>query len=198
MRAALLDAGMSPPDFIDRVTSFDVRMPSYALFDEGTVLWLSALGREGLKDSQCVGLALLRRGEILDNAKYRAASGITDSRVATTELQDLVAREWIIQTGTRGSAKYTLSDYAASIDASNPKPRVRPDRRKQVLDLLAVHDELSKAQVSQMLNLNTKTAEHWLGRLEREGLVESTVGGPGHRDTRYRLAPAAWQNRISL
>ncbi len=191
MRAALLDAGMSPPTFVDKVTSFEVRMPNYSLFDEQTVLWLSALGREGLKDSQCVGLALLRRGEVLDNARYRAASGITDSRTATAELQDLVAREWITQTGTRGGAKYTLSDYAASIDAVSPRPRVRPDRRKQIIDLLAVHGELSKARVSEMLNLNPKTTEHWLGRLKREGLVESTVAGTGHHDTRYRPAPAA-------
>jgi ATP-dependent DNA helicase RecG len=191
MRAALLDAGMSPPTFIDKVTSFEVRMPNCSLFDEQTVLWLSALGREGLTDSQCVGLALLRRGEILDNARYRAASGITDSRTATTELQDLVAREWITQTGTRGGAKYTLSDYAAGVDVVNPRPRVRPDRRKQIIDLLVVHGELSRARVSEILNINPKTAGHWLGRLKREGLVESTVAGTGHRDTRYRLASAA-------
>ncbi|WP_322777995.1 hypothetical protein [Frankia sp. Cas4] len=40
-------------------------------------------------------------------------------------------------------------------------------------------------------DINPKTAEHWLGRLKQEGLVESTVAGHGHRDTRYRLTPTA-------
>jgi ATP-dependent DNA helicase RecG len=187
----LLDAGMRPPVFTDKVTSFEVRMPAYALFDEQTVQWLSALGREGLSDSQCVGLALMRRGEVLDNAGYRTATGMTDSRAATKELQDLVAREWVTQTGTRGGARYTLSDFAASVDPGHPKPRVRPDRRNQILDLLAVHGELSRMQVGQMLNLGPKTAAHWLGRLKRDGLLEPTVAGRGHRNTRYRLTAAA-------
>lgn len=49
---------------------------------------LSAMSR----GTQCLALAALRKGELLDNQSYRAATGL-DSQVARAELRDLVARE---------------------------------------------------------------------------------------------------------
>ena len=186
MRNELARAGMSPPEFRDKVTSFEVQMPNHTLFDEETLEWLGKLGRDGLKDTQRTGLALMLRGQVLDNAKYRAATGLQDSRVATTELQDLVARELINQTGTRGGARYSLSDYARSLASPDEGPRVRPNRRRQILELLLVHGELSKADISLLLNLNPKTAEHWIRLLKREGKLEPTEPGKS-KSTRYRL-----------
>ncbi len=187
MRAALRQAGMSPPDFRDRLTSFEVRMPNHTLLDEDTVSWLNQVGREGLRDTQCIALAQLRRGEVFDNARYRAATGVVDSRTATWELQDLVARELVEQTGTRGGARYTLSEYAQALGTES-RHRVRPNRRRQLLDLLNVHGELGKSQISELLNINPKTAEHHLGLLKKEGLIEPTDARRGNRNTKYRLA----------
>jgi ATP-dependent DNA helicase RecG len=167
MRSELVRAGMGPPLFQDRVTSFEVVMPNHTLFDEATVQWLSAVGAE-LKDSQRTALALMRHGEVLDNARYRAATGTSDSRLATTELQDLVAREMVDQAGTRGGARYVLSEYARTHGTADAPRRVRPNRRRQILDLLRLHGDLSKHEVSVMLNVNVKTAEHWLGVLRKE------------------------------
>lgn len=186
MRNEMARAGMSPPEFRDKVASFEVIMPNHTLFDEETVRWLSSVGREGLKDTQMTALALLRHGEILDNARYRAATGIPDSRAATGELQDLVARELVDQRGERAHAKYVLSGYAKSLGTSEGK-RVRPNRRRQILDLIALHGELSKSEISLALNLNPKTAEHWISRLKKEGEIISTELGRGNKNTRYRL-----------
>lgn len=194
MMSALRQAGMSPPRFKDRTTSFEVELPNHTLLDEETVTWLQHLGREGLRDTQCTALALMRRGEVMDNARYRAATGITDSRTATFELQDLVARELVTQTGTRGGARYTLSEFAAG--AKPGRRRARPNRRRQILDLLAFHGELSKAEVSEHLTLNPKTAEHWLRTLKSEGTVESTAHGRGSKHTRYRLSANALQGSL--
>jgi ATP-dependent DNA helicase RecG len=196
MRNELARAGMSPPRFHDRVTSFEVTMPNHTLFDEATVRWLGAIGREGLKDTQRTALALMRRNEVLDNAKYRAATGISDSRIATNELQDLVARELVEQTGTRGGARYTLSEYARSLDESDGTKRVRPNRRRQIIDLIALHGDLSKAEVSTLLNINVKTAEHWLGRLRKEGRIQFTEPGKGTKNARYRLTDKAQQSEL--
>ncbi|GAA2596634.1 hypothetical protein GCM10010435_89830 [Winogradskya consettensis] len=196
MRNELSRAGMSPPNFYDRVTSFEVVMPNHTLFDEATVRWLAVIGRDGLRDTQRTALALMRRNEVLDNAKYRAATGISDSRIATTELQDLVARELVEQTGTRGSARYSLSDSAKSWEEADDTKRVRPNRRRQFLDLLAAHGNLSKSEVSSLLNVNVKTAEHWLGTLRREGKIQFAEPGRGSKNTRYRLTDKADQGEI--
>lgn len=194
MLTALRHAGMSPPRFKDSTTAFEVILPNHTLLDDETLAWLRLLGREGLRDSQCTGLALMRRGEVMDNGRYRAATGITDSRVATFELQDLVARELVAQAGTRGAARYTLSEYA--ITAQERGRRARPNRRRQILDLLELHKELSKTEISELLALNPKTAEHWLRTLKGEGSVEPTEPGRGNKRTRYRLSGKALQESL--
>lgn len=191
MIAALRHAGMSPPRFKDTTTAFEVVLPNHTLLDDATVQWLQVLGREGLRDSQCTALALMKRGEVMDNTRYRAATGIADSRTATFELQDLVARELVTQTGTRGGARYTLSPYAQA--AQPGRRRIRPDRRRQVRELLLLHGELSKSEVAELLSLNPKTAEHWLRTLKSEGTIEATEPGRGSKHTRYRLTQSARQ-----
>ncbi|WP_202868397.1 ATP-binding protein [Kribbella sindirgiensis] len=194
MLAALRHAGMGPPRFKDTTTAFEVLLPNHTLLDDETVAWLQLLGRDGLRDSQRTALALMRRGDVMDNARYRAATGITDSRVATFELQDLVARELVTQTGTRGGARYTLSEYATTAHVGGR--RARPNRRRQILDLLALRDELSKTEISELLALNPKTAEHWLRTLKSEGSVEPTEPGRGSKHTRYRLSAKARQESL--
>src|ERR1700733_10367305 len=108
MLDALLTAGMSPPRFEDRISSFIVTFPNHTLLSEETLRWITGLGEHGLTDSQCVVLAILREEEVLDNRAYRTVTGV-DSRVATAELRDLVARELVNQTGTRRWAQYRLS-----------------------------------------------------------------------------------------
>jgi len=113
-------------------------------------------------------LALLKHGEALDNAKYRAATGISNSRAATAELQDLVARELVEQQGDR----------------------------RQVIDLVSVRGEVSKSEISAALDINPKTVEYWLGRLKREGTIEPTEYGRGNRNTKYRMTPKASQAEL--
>src|SRR3984957_18397280 len=132
MLDALLTAGMSPPRFEDRISSFIVTFPNHTLLSEETLRWITGLGEHGLTDSQCVVLAILREEEVLDNRAYRTATGV-DSRVATAELQDLVARELVTQTGTRRWAQYRLSPRLSSRGGAS----LRADRRPALLAALA-------------------------------------------------------------
>lgn len=183
MLTALRRAGMSPPTFRDRVTSFDVVMPNHALLDDDTVRWLNHVAGE-LRDSQCLGLALLRRGEVLDSARYRAATGIADSRTATTELQDLVARELVTQVGTRGSTRYLLAPGVRN--GTSAGVAQRPDRRTELMNTLSAHGALTKTELAELLGVSPKTIEHWVRVLKREGII-SVDGGRG-RHTTYRVA----------
>ena len=108
MLGALRRAGMGLPEFKDRISSFTVTFPNHSLMSDEVVTWLTTLGEDGLTDSQCIALALMREGQELDNQKYREATRI-DSRLATAELQDLVARRLAIQEGARRWATYSLN-----------------------------------------------------------------------------------------
>ncbi len=108
MVAALREAGMDPPIFHDRIATFQVTFPNHSLLDDDIVDWLRGIGAGDLSNTQLLGLARMRRGEVLSNGSFRSGTGL-DSRVAGAELRDLVDRGLVHQTGTRGAARYTLS-----------------------------------------------------------------------------------------
>jgi len=182
MLDSLLKAGMSPPHFQDRISSFIVTFPNHTLLSEDTVRWIASLGENGLTDSQCVALAMLREEEVLDNRAYRTATGV-DSRVATAELQDLVARELVTQTGSRRWAQYRLSPRLSS-RAGSPS---RADRRPALLTALA-NETLSRAELSARTGLSDQTVRRWLTIMRQEGSVELIGNSPRSTGARYRRA----------
>ena len=179
MLSSLRTAGMSPPRFEDRISSFTVTFPNHTLLSEDTVRWITSLGEHGLTDSQCVALAMLREEEILDNRTYRTATGV-DSRVATAELQDLVARELVTQTGTRRWAQYQLSPRLA-----HTGPVSRADRRPALLAPLG-NDTLSRAEQTARTGLGDQTVRRWLKIMRQEGSVELIGSSPRSTSARYR------------
>src|ERR1700722_18157693 len=183
MLDALLTAGMSPPRFEDRISSFIVTFPNHTLLSEETVRWISALGEHGLTDTQCVALAILREEEVLDNRAYRTSTGV-DSRVATAELQDLVARELVNQTGTRRWAQYRLSPR---LGLRTSGTAARADRRATLLAALG-EEILSRAELATRTGLNDQTVRRWLTIMREEGSVELVGTSPRSTSVRYRRA----------
>jgi ATP-dependent DNA helicase RecG len=182
MLDSLRTAGMSPPQFEDRISSFTVTFPNHTLLSEETVKWISSLNENGLNDSQCVALAILRDEEILDNRAYRTATGV-DSRVATAELQDLVARELVIQTGTRRWAQYRLSPRISTHTGSSS----RADRRPILLAALG-NNMLSRTELTAQTGLGDQTVRRWLKIMREEGSVELVGRSPRSTSARYRRA----------
>ncbi|MDP9848083.1 ATP-binding protein [Streptosporangium lutulentum] len=185
MLGSLLAAGMSPPQFNDKISSFAVTFPNHTLLSEETIAWITALGEKGLTDSQCIALALLREEEILDNRAYRSATGV-DSRVATTELQDLVARELIAQTGTRRWAIYRLSPRHTMPKELSP----RADRRSELLEALG-KETLSRAELSARTGLNDQSVRRWLKIMREERTIEVVGDNLRSMHVRYRRARQA-------
>lgn len=157
--------------------------PNHTLLSEETVRWITALGERGLTDSQCVALAILREEEVLDNRAYRTATGV-DSRVATAELQNLVARELITQTGTRRWAQYRLSPRLGSRTSGTA---ARANRRAALLAALG-EETLSRAELATRTGLNDQTVRRWLTIMRDEGSVELVGTSPRSTSTRYRHA----------
>jgi ATP-dependent DNA helicase RecG len=181
MLDALIAAGMSPPQFEDRISSFTVTFPNHTLLSEETVSWIASLGQHGLSGSQCIALALLREQGSLDNSAYRTATGV-DSRVATAELQDLVARKLLVQAGTRRWAQYRLSPLLDGHPSGHP---ARTDRRPAILAALG-RQTLSRSELSARTGLNDATVRRWLTIMRNEGTIELVGTSPRSRDARYR------------
>lgn len=187
MIQALRNAGMSVPEFVDTVSTFRVTFPRHALLSDEMVAWIGSLSERDLTDSQVVGLALMREGRVVDNATYRSATGI-DSRVATLELQDLVARELVQQTGGRRWAKYRLHErlYESGETAPESRRRTPADRRRELLDALG-DSVCSRAELADATGLSDGVVRRWLQVLRREGRVELIGGsGPQSKNTKYR------------
>ncbi len=184
MLAALRHAGMSPPDFADRIATFEVTFPNHTLLDEDTLRWLRTIDRE-LTDSQRMALALLRRGEELDNASYRQLTGLLDSRVATRELADLVEAKLVRQEGTRRWASYRLA-ASGHQDERSGDGRQRRDRRQDVLELLQA-GPLARREIAESLAIEDAVATYWLRVLREEGRVASTARALRDPRTRYVL-----------
>lgn len=182
MLDSLRAARMSPPQFDDRVASFAVMFPNHTLLSDSMVSWIASLGQRGLSESQCFALASLKDGDVLDNRSYRVATGV-DSRVATAELQDLVARELVVQTGSRRWARYQSSDVPRSEMVRHRA--LRADRRDEILAVLG--DELlSRAEIAARLDLPDGTVRRWLTVLKKEGSVATTGASEVSKNVKYR------------
>lgn len=187
MLAALRQAGMSPPQFEDRIATFQVTFPNHTLLDEETLRWLERAGGGGLTDSQRMGLALMRRGENLTNNLYRQLTGL-DSRIVTRELGELVSRGLVGQAGTRRWATYRLAPGVGEEAVRPPTTRQRRDRRPEILALLRERGELPRAEIATALGLSNAAARKWLAILREESAVELTTESPRSPGARYRLA----------
>src|SRR5699024_11807058 len=120
-----------------RLASFKVEFPNHTLLDADTVEWINSLQEQGLTDNHCIALALLKSGEALTNPRYSAATG-ADSRVATSELRNLVSRELALQQGGRHSSRYRIHpDLVRSTESvlgsEAPHPANRKDPTEEIL-----------------------------------------------------------------
>jgi ATP-dependent DNA helicase RecG len=185
MLAALRQAGMTPPQFHDRIATFQVTFPNHTLLDADTLRWLETVGAFDLTDSQRMALALLKRGEPVTNASYRQISGL-DSRVATRELGDLVQRRLLVQNGTGRWTSYHLPPVPQARGPSVSRRR-RADRRGEIISLLRQSGQLKRAEVAVRLGVSNETAGKWLAKLRAERTVELTTKSARDPNARYRL-----------
>lgn len=192
MRLALSQAGMEPPRFDDGISTFTVTIPNHALIDESAAEWLSSLDVAGLNRSQLTALAHLRRGETLTNVRYREATGVVDSRAATSDLQELRRRGLVEQHGDRGATEYRLGASATPMVVAEPPPaddegpegRVATPMQATVLAALSWSQPRSKQEIADVTGLAGSQVLPVLRVLRDRGLVRM-VGRP-------RSHNAAW------
>lgn len=177
MVASLQAAGMNPPVFDDRLSSFAVAFPNHTLLDDETVRWLAQV-RDELSDTQRMALALMRQGVELNNQVLRQRTGL-DSRIATKELQELVQRGLVRQNGSGRWARYSLAPAKGTGS--------RQDRRREILDLLQSQNELSSGELAVAIGIAPVAVRYWLAKMRTEKTIEPTSPNIRSPHTRYRL-----------
>lgn len=207
MLLALRRAGMEPPRFEDRRTSFRVTFSNASLLDADTIEWLNRFQATPLSDAQRLALALARRSGRLTNAEY-CRLNFTDSRSATRDLGELVKQGLLQQHGSRRWTYYTLTRLATAdpttgarrtradrrediaelrhVDAGWIRP-ARGDRRNDILELLRARGPMSRAELAAALGLRSPGVHRWLRVLRREGRIELTTTSPRAPNAKYRL-----------
>jgi ATP-dependent DNA helicase RecG len=176
MRRSLAAAGLPPPVFEDDVSTFSVWFSNESLLDQATLDWFSQVDLNGLSASQRMGLALARRGVELSNSSYREATGVTDSRQAGSELRRLVDRGLLVQTGARGSARYSLGAVST--------PPVVGTIAERILAVLGA-TPMRRIDIATRIGAPNASVAGELVRLRKLGRVE-LVGAPRSRTAMWR------------
>jgi ATP-dependent DNA helicase RecG len=189
IRAALTEAGMEPPTFIDDIGVFQAVFPNHTLLDQDALDWLGTLDGGPLTRAQMTGLVLMRNGAQLTNTSFRSATGIQDSRTAHKELKELVDRGLIDQISTRGSTHYELAMQDADEDdiieqelSEAVESLTEPQR--QVYGALTI-SPATRGEVARRTGLDSHQVINALRVLRRRGLASMT-GEP-------RSRTATWQ-----
>ncbi|MFL6072241.1 MAG: ATP-binding protein [Mycobacteriales bacterium] len=189
MRTAFRTAGMEPPQFRDNIATFEVIFPNHTLLDQATLDWLAEATDVPLSSGQVMALALMRRGEVLTNARYRASTGVADSLQARRELRELVETGLVTQEGRRGTTVYRLADLAVSqqelpIGPADVRLATGEDEEGRILAALAI-GPLSRREVTARTGLSPGAALYRLRVLRAKGLV-ALEGEPRSKNARWR------------
>jgi ATP-dependent DNA helicase RecG len=185
MLESLRRAGLQPPRFEDKRTTFKVTATNATLLDEQAIDWLNQFRAVQLSDEQRLVLAYAYKVGQVTHADVRRLNPSLDAPAVTRLLGDLVSKEMLQQHGTRRWTVYTLTNLAKTPTALASRKRTTP--RDAILRLLENGEELSAQELADRLHLKAVTVRHHLRRLREEGQVEPTTQKIKSPDVRYRL-----------
>lgn len=209
MLEALRAAGMEPPKFDDRRTTFRLVFSNASLLDDPTLAWLSGFAGHDLNDAQRLALAYVRREGRMTNADYRRLNPGLDSAEVTRHLADLVRRGLLQQHGTRRWTRYTLrnefeerpqsmelvqkpieppslSRELGQLSIKLPGRASEPRVRRAVLALCDVRPLTSQELAEQLGRNQTYLVHRYLAPLASEGLLEKVGAAPTDPNLRYQ------------
>jgi ATP-dependent DNA helicase RecG len=185
MLESLRRAGLQPPRFEDKRTTFKVTATNATLLDEQAIDWLNQFRAVQLSDEQRLVLAYAYKVGQVTHADVRRLNPSLDAPAVTRLLGDLVSKEMLQQHGTRRWTAYTLTNLAKTPTALASRKRTTP--RDAILRLLENGEELSAQELADRLHLKATTVRYHLRHLREEGQVEPTTQKIKSPDVRYRL-----------
>lgn len=196
MMRATRQAQMSPPELEDHRTYFRVVFSNDTMLDEATVEWLNQFAGLDLNEQQRLALAYTLHQQEISNGIYCRLTG-ADSREATDELRDLVAKGLLLPTGTRRWTTYRLSPRAAqSTEEEGPQETglashrmIAAERQERVCRLIAERGPISARSIRQELSIPRATLQYDLRKLTEAGRIVRTSEDPKDPRAQYQLSP---------
>jgi ATP-dependent DNA helicase RecG len=192
MVRATRESQSSPPEFEDQRTYFRVVLSNDTMLDDATVEWLNQFQALDLNENQRLALAYTLHQQEITNGIYCRLTG-ADSRVATAELQDLVRRGLLQQTGNRRWTTYSLSPQAAETsDETQPKMARRVaavDRQERIYQLIAERGQTAARTIIEELGIRPATVRYDLRKLVEAGRIERTALEAKDPRNEYRIKP---------
>ena len=191
MMRATRQAQMSPPEFRDQPTYFRVVFSNDTMLDDATIEWLNQFASLNLSERQRLTLAYTLHQEEVSNGIFCRLSG-ADSREATSELQDLVAKGLLQQTGSRRWTTYRLSAKAAQTPEEEEVSVVDSrttagERQERICQFLAERGRAATRTIVEELGIPPATARYDLRKLIEAGRVERTAAEAKDPRNEYRV-----------
>lgn len=197
MIAEMRDAHMEPPRFRDDRSTFTVTFLNHTLLITNEGLgWLNTVAADlQLNERQKLALLYLRANARMTNNDYRRLHRV-DSRVASRELQELVAMGAAHMRGVRGGAHYVLALPAVAVERQT-EPVGSQEQR--VLAFVGRNGSITNSQCRELLHIDSRDrVQRLLGQLVDQGRLER-VGE--RRGARYVLpkdaADLPWRSGAS-
>jgi ATP-dependent DNA helicase RecG len=182
MLAAMRDAHLEPPRFVDTRSFFQVTFKNVSLMKPEAVKWLNQFGGYPLSDSQRMALVYLRNNEQMTNSDYRRLNNVTDTIQATRELKKMVEQGLIEMHASRRWATYSLApNLKTGADLS-----LLSENEQRVLQLVREQESASRQDCLQVLPITARQATYLLSRMVAQGRLARTGE---KRGTRYTLPP---------
>jgi len=181
MIAAMARADMEPPAFDHVGESFQVTMKNHSLLSAESLEWLRGFAGYELNDRQRKALVVMRHGQEMTNAAYRALNFV-DRSLATHELAALRDLGLAEQLGERRAARYVLPE-ALALGAGNDE-RVAAVVAKLGPELGRLYSELlfrQRARVGDLIRALGASRPTLVSRLKvlvANGLAERKATGP--------------------
>ena len=189
MMRATRQAQMSPPELQDRRAYFRVVFSNDTMLDDATIEWLNQFASRDLTENQRLALAYTLHQEEITNGILCRLTGL-DSREATTELQGLVAKELLQQTGTRRWTTYRLSSQAAQTPEDETTAlaghrTTAAERQERIYELIAKKQPASAKTISGDLGIPRATVNYDLRKLAEAGRIRRTTMDPKDKRAEY-------------
>ena len=175
MIAAMGNANLEPPQFMDRRSSFWVTFHSHTLMDSEAIEWLNQFADRPLNDHQRLALVYFRHHQQMTNSDYQRLNHV-DSVTANRELHSLVQLKLVDQHGTRRWAYYTLK---IPIEVKVVVPP-QTDEEK-ILAHVREHRSIKRSECQQLLGVSGIQARYLLQKMRKRGLLRLDRRGRGAR-----------------
>jgi ATP-dependent DNA helicase RecG len=196
MVQSMKDAHLPPPEFINSETSFTVILRFREADQAAPETWIADIGAMTLAPAQRKGLIFTRRMGRMVNTDYQSLN-LVDGAEAERQLRVLVRDGWLLQSGTRDQAYYTLGPRAGSspgVEQGAALPQgvldSLPGAQRRILDIVVRQRKVRASDVLEISGLkDRRTVQRTLAALTERGLLIRRASSRTDPNASYEVNP---------